>query len=162
MAEVEQADLHTGGVAITRDEIDQILARPVLARIATTGSDMQPHVVPVWFWWDGEHMYMETGVNFQKARNLRENPKCAVIVDDTQGGLRFWGIFMQGTVELITGPRDWIIETVTKIYRKHLGEEGIQAPTPQTMINSEHVIIKFTPDRIITWNETRHSITPIG
>ncbi len=162
MAEIEQADLHTGGVAFTKQEIDRILAQPIIARVATTGSDMQPHVVPVWFWWDGENLFFETGINFQKARNLRENPKCAVIVDDTQGGLRFWGIFMQGDVELITEPEDWVRDLVRRIYLRYLGQEGIQAPTPQTMINSKHVIIKFTPRRIITWNETRHSIAPIG
>lgn len=154
MTEISYTELHTGGQAISTEEFEHIMTQPIAARIATTGSDMQPHVVPVWFWWDGEYVFMETGINFKKAENLRENPKCAVIVDDTQGGLRFWGIFLRGTVELITEPHDWVIEIVKKIYCKHLGEEGILAPAPQTMINSEHVIIKFKPERITTWNET--------
>jgi len=161
MPEIEQAMLHTGAVIIKKEEIDQILEQPLLARIATTGKDMQPHVVPVWFWWDGECMYMETGLDFRKARNLRDNPKCAVIVDDTQGGLRFWGIFMQGEAELISEPVDWIQEMVRRIYRKYLGTEGIQAPTPQKMIHSEHVIIKFRPQKIISWDDTKHAIAPI-
>jgi nitroimidazol reductase NimA-like FMN-containing flavoprotein (pyridoxamine 5'-phosphate oxidase superfamily) len=123
---------------------------------------MQPHVVPVWFWWDGEYMFAETGVEFRKARNLRDNPKCSVVVDDTQGGLRFWGIFMEGEAELISEPVDWIQDMVRLIYRKYLGTEGMLAPTPQTMINSSHVIIKFRPQKIISWNDTKHAITPIG
>jgi nitroimidazol reductase NimA-like FMN-containing flavoprotein (pyridoxamine 5'-phosphate oxidase superfamily) len=148
-------------VDIEKDEIDGILARPLLARIATTGNDMDPHVVPVWFWWDGECIYIETGIDFRKARNLRENPKCAVLIDDTQGGLCFWGIFMRGEVELITEPVEWIMEVVRRIYLKYLGAEGILAPTPQKMINSQHVIIKFTPKKIVTWDDTRSEVAPI-
>jgi PPOX class probable F420-dependent enzyme len=162
MDDREEALLHTDAVVMNKAQIDQVLAGPVLARIATVGEDLQPHVVPVWFWWDGEAMFIETGKGFRKARNLQQNPRCAVIVDDTQGGLRFWGIFMQGEVELITEPVDWVLETVRRIYRKYLGEEGIAAPTPQKMIHSEHVIIKFTPKKIVTWNDTRHALAPIG
>ena len=162
MAEVEQADLHTSAVGMTKEEIDRYLAQPLIARIATTGSDMQPHVVPVWYRWDGESMYIETGINFRKARNLRDNAKCAVIVDDTQGGLRFWGIYMEGEVELITEPVDWVIETVRRIYLHYLGKEAIETPTPQKMINSEHVIIKFTPKRFIAWDDTQTGVAQVG
>ncbi len=162
MDEVEKADLHTDSVIISKEEINQILAQPLIARIATVGKDMQPHVLPVWFHWDGESMFIETGFNFRKANNLRENPKCAVVVDNTQGGLRFWGIFMRGGVELISEPVDWVRDMVRKIYLNYLGEEGIAAPTPQRMINGKHVIIKFTPEKIVTWNDTRHTIPPIG
>jgi general stress protein 26 len=162
MAKIVKADLHGGAVAISREEINQVLTQPLIARIATTGKDMQPHVVPVWFWWDGESMYIETGINYCKARNLRENPKCAVIVDETKGGLRFWGIFMEGDVELITEPVDWVRDIVLRIYQNYLGAEGIEAPTPQMMINAEHVIIKFTPKKFVTWNDTKHAIAPIG
>ena len=35
--------------------IEATLAQPVLARLATANPrSLQPHVVPVWFWWDGE------------------------------------------------------------------------------------------------------------
>jgi hypothetical protein len=162
MLEIEQQKLHTNAVIMSRDEIEQVFAQPLIARIATIGEDAYPHVVPVWFWWDGQAMYIETGIDFQKARNLRANPKCAVIIDATQGGLRFWGIFMRGEVILITEPVELVMDIVNKIYLKYLGKEGIQAPTPQKMINSEHVIIKFLPEKIITWNHTHGGITPIG
>lgn len=162
MTNTEEILKNTGAVAMDLEEINQVLERPILARIATAGASGQPHVVPVWFMWDGEYMYIETGVGFRKARNLEENPQCAITVDDTQGGLRFWGIFMQGEVELLTEPVEWVQDTVRRIYRKYLGEEGIQAPTPQKMISSDHVIIKFKPRKIMSWNDTRNAIAPIG
>jgi hypothetical protein len=162
MVKIEQPKLHTSAVIMKKEEIDHILAQPLLARIATVGKDTNPHVVPVWFWWDGMTMYIETGIDFQKTRNLRENPKCAVVVDDTQGGLRFWGILLRGEVVLITEPVELVMDIVNRIYLKYLGKEGVQAPTPQKMINSEHIIIKFSPNKIITWNDTKYAIAPIG
>jgi PPOX class probable F420-dependent enzyme len=145
---------------MSRAAIDTFLAEPVLARIATIRGD-RPHVVPVWFHWDGESIWIETGLNFQKHKNLMRNPNCTIVVDVTEGGLRFKGVILEGVADLITEPVDFVRETVIRIYTKYLGTEGIQAPTPLRMINNPHVIIKLTPDRISTWDDTRTGIPPL-
>jgi PPOX class probable F420-dependent enzyme len=133
--------------------LDAFLAEPNLARIATI-RDYRPHVVPMWFDWDGESLWMETGLGFQKHKNLIANPSCAVTVDVTEGGLRFKGAILEGVAELITEPVDFVREIATRIYRKYLGDEGIAAPTPREMIDSPHAIIRLRPARIQTWDQT--------
>ncbi len=133
--------------------IGVFLAEPVLARIATIRGD-RPHVAPMWFDWDGESLWMETGYDFQKHKNLLANPHCAVTIDVTAGGLRFKGVIMDGRAELLTGPAPFVRETVERIYRKYLGDAGILDPTPQEMINNPHVIIRLRPARIMTWDDT--------
>jgi PPOX class probable F420-dependent enzyme len=145
---------------MTNDEIDAFLAQPLLARIATTRPDGRPHIAPMWFWWDGTHMYMETPPRSVKARNLRANPHCAISVDITEGGLRFKAVVLEGQVELLDD-RETQLAMATRIYTKYLGEEGVRSPTPQQMINNQHVIVKFTPARIISSDETRTGLTPI-
>lgn len=129
------------------------LNEPVLARIATIRGDW-PHVAPMWFDWDGTDLWMETGPGFQKRKNLEANPHCAVTIDVTEGGLRFKGVIMEGDVELITEPADFVRETAARIYRKYLGEDGITAPTPSQMIANPHAIIRLRPLRIRTWDDT--------
>jgi nitroimidazol reductase NimA-like FMN-containing flavoprotein (pyridoxamine 5'-phosphate oxidase superfamily) len=129
------------------------LSEPILARIATIKGN-QPHVVPMWFDWDGESIWMETGYGFRKHKNLLENPNCAVTIDVTEGGLRFKGAIMEGVAEIITDTEPFIRDTVVRIYRKYLGDAGILDPTPQEMINSPHAIIRLQPARILTWDET--------
>ena len=138
---------------MTAAAIDSFLNSPVLARIATIRGD-RPHVVPMWFDWDGESLWMETGFGFQKHKNLLANPHCAVTIDVTEGGLRFKGIIMDGRAELLTGPESLVRETVERIYRKYLGNAGILEPTPQAMINNPHAIIHLRPERILTWDDT--------
>jgi nitroimidazol reductase NimA-like FMN-containing flavoprotein (pyridoxamine 5'-phosphate oxidase superfamily) len=141
-------------------QLDAYLNEPNLARIATIQGN-KPHVVPMWFDWDGESLWMETGLGFQKHKNLIANPACAVTVDTTEGGLRFKGAILEGEAELITEPVEFVRETAIRIYRKYLGEEGIAAPTPQEMIHSPHAIIRLRPIRIQTWDQTRTGLAPL-
>ena len=55
-----------------------------LGRIATVSSNMQPHVVPVSFEFDGSYLYFG-GWNLKnslKFRNILQNNKVAFVVDD--------------------------------------------------------------------------------
>ncbi len=150
----------TSAVSMSKAELDAYLAQPLIARIATVRND-RPHVVPVWYDWDGQSIWIETGLNFQKHKNLMRNPNCAIVIDTTEGGLRFKGVIFEGKAELITEPVEFVRETVIRIYTRYLGEEGILAPTPQKMIQSPHVIIKLTPERVISWDYTRGGLAPI-
>jgi nitroimidazol reductase NimA-like FMN-containing flavoprotein (pyridoxamine 5'-phosphate oxidase superfamily) len=59
--------------------IEAILAEPVLARLATSNpKTMQPHVVPVWFLWDGEFIWVSSFVNTRKISELKNNPRGAI------------------------------------------------------------------------------------
>ena len=145
---------------MTQAEIDAFLAQPLLARIATARPDGRPHLAPIWFWWDGTSIYMETPPTFVKAKNLAQNPYCAISIDITEGGLRFKAVVLEGQVELIHD-RQFVLDMVTRIYTKYLGAEGAQSPTPQRMINSEHVIIKLTPAKVLTWDDTHGALAPI-
>ena len=146
--------------SMSRAALDAFLAQPVIARLATVRNDA-PHVVPMWFDWDGESIWMETGRGFQKHRNLLANPRCAVAIDTTEGGLRFKGVILEGNAELIETPDDLVRETVVRIYRKYLGEEGVAAPTPTAMIDSPHVLIRLRPSVIRTWDDTATGLAPL-
>lgn len=57
-----------------------------LARLATAGLDGQPHVVPVSYRYNAEHDSIDIGghdfAKRRKFRQVQENPKVAVVVDD--------------------------------------------------------------------------------
>jgi PPOX class probable F420-dependent enzyme len=146
--------------AMDKAALDAFLRAPHLARIATIRNDW-PHVVPMWFDWDGEQLWMDTGAGFQKQKNLDANPHCAVTIDINEGGLRFKGAILAGSAELITAPADLARQIAVRIYRKYLGDEGLAAPTPKAMVDGEHVIIRLRPDRIQTWDDTKTAIAPL-
>ena len=49
------------------------LRRELVIWIATVGRGGHPHVVPVWFWWDGKS-FLIYAVPGQKVRDIQANP----------------------------------------------------------------------------------------
>ena len=90
-------------IVFTEDEI-AFLTQSRLARVATSSTDGQPHIVPVVYEFDGAEFYF-TGWNLEKSlkfRNLIENKKVAMVIDDllTVCPWRPRGLEVRGVAEL--------------------------------------------------------------
>ena len=134
-------------------KIEKFLSEPLLARMATVSAhDLQPHVVPVWFLWDGKSVWISSYSSTRKIRELQDNPKCSIVVDTPHriGGLN--AVLFEGRAELVTEPREFVREMVTRVYTKYLGPEGVLAAEPQEWIYSpENLLIKLTPEKTVAW-----------
>lgn len=135
-------------------ELRDLLSQPVLARLATVDvATLQPHVVPVWFEWDGESVWISSYSNTRKVRELRRHAKCSIVVDVAGGdGNPTGAVIFEGEAELVRGPRPWLEEKITRLYTRYLGAEGVLAPAPQEWLHDPHnLLIKLTPTSILTW-----------
>ncbi len=100
------------------------LAAAEVARLATTGADGQPHLVPVTFALRGETVIIgidqkpKASYDLRRLRNLAENPRAAVLVDHYEADwTRLWWVRADGTAKVLTpGPErtDTIAELVAK------------------------------------------------
>lgn len=133
--------------------IEAVLAEPVIARLATTNpKTMQPHVVPVWFAWDGKNVWVSSFISTRKIRELKNNPQGAVLIESRQEGGGLQAVLLEGPVELVTQPRQLVTEIASRIYIRYLGAEGMKDEEPQSWLNDpENLLIKLTPKRIISW-----------
>ena len=55
--------------------IDRLLNREPIVWLSTVRPDSTPHLVPIWFSWDGETLFVASKPDARKVRNLRANPK---------------------------------------------------------------------------------------
>ena len=133
--------------------IEKFLSEPLLARMATVSADdLQPHVVPVWFLWDGKSVWISSYSSTRKIRELQHNPKCSIVVDTTGNATGLSAVLFEGRAELVTEPREFVREMVTRVYTKYLGPEGVLAAEPQEWIHSpENLLIRLTPEKTVTW-----------
>lgn len=133
--------------------IEAVLAEAVLARLATTNPrTLQPHVVPVWFAWDGESVWISSFSSTRKIRELKKNPRGAVLIESKQEGSKLQAVLLEGPVELVTEPRQLVNELASRIYIRYLGQEGLSDSEPQSWLKDpENLLIKLTPDRILSW-----------
>ncbi|HEX9988852.1 MAG TPA: pyridoxamine 5'-phosphate oxidase family protein [Chloroflexia bacterium] len=64
---------------------DERLRNDVMGWLGTVRPDGRPHLVAVWFLWDGETILIFSKKD-QKIRNLQSNTQTIFALDDTKGG----------------------------------------------------------------------------
>jgi nitroimidazol reductase NimA-like FMN-containing flavoprotein (pyridoxamine 5'-phosphate oxidase superfamily) len=136
-----------------KTQIEELLNEVVLARLATANSNTcQPHVVPVWFLWDGESIYISAFTSTRKVKDLQRNQKCSILIEPTAGEGKLQAVLLEGTCELISQPRQLVQEISLRIYTRYLGTEGVLAEEPQSWSKDpENTIIKLKPRRVFSW-----------
>jgi nitroimidazol reductase NimA-like FMN-containing flavoprotein (pyridoxamine 5'-phosphate oxidase superfamily) len=136
-----------------KEAMDRFLGRPLIARLATSDGD-RPRVLPMWFWWDGSDVWMETSPTFANYRVLRRNPHAALTIDEALSGLAMQAVVMRGRIEIIDGPEDEVMATVRRIHDRYLSPEERASDAGRAMQLGSHVLLRFIPDRTISWDTT--------
>jgi PPOX class probable F420-dependent enzyme len=122
--------------------VETRLKRELVIWIATAGRDGHPHVVPVWFWWDGKSILVYA-VPGQKVRDIQANPNVALHLNTDPVGedvVRIDGI---ATIEPKQPPAYKVPNYVRK-YREQI--QGFDW-TPKVFSDQYHVAIRVKPTR---------------
>jgi nitroimidazol reductase NimA-like FMN-containing flavoprotein (pyridoxamine 5'-phosphate oxidase superfamily) len=136
-----------------REAMDRFLARPLIARFATSDGD-QPRVLPMWFWWDGADVWMETSPTFANYRILRRYPQAALTIDEAISGLAMRAVVMRGRVEIIESPLDDVMATVRRIHERYLSPDEQASDAGRALQLGSHVLLRFIPERTLSWDTT--------
>jgi PPOX class probable F420-dependent enzyme len=124
-------------VALTAEQID-ILNGKNFATVATVMADGSPEATLVWIETDGTYIYFNTAMHRLKARNLKRDPRVAIVVYDCNEPYSEV-LAIRGRVEMILEGADDHIDKLSRMY------EG----KPFTFRAAEtRVIVKVTPERI--------------
>lgn len=65
-----------------------LVERPVFVVLSTVMGDGQPQSTPVWCDFDGTHLRVNTMAQFQKAKNMKANPRVTVMAYELDRPLR--------------------------------------------------------------------------
>ena len=125
-----------------------------LGHVATAGADGAPHVMPVCYALDDEAVYFvadekpkrRPARELQRLRNLRENPRAALVVDDwAEDWTRLaWVLVRGGTA---------ILDDATA-HAAALGRLRARYPQYRTMALDDpaiHPIVRIAADRVRHW-----------
>jgi PPOX class probable F420-dependent enzyme len=78
----DPAPMNTDAAIDPAARIDGLLRREPVVWVSTVRPDGLPHLVPIWFSWDGERLFIASKPNAVKVRNLRANPTLMLAVGD--------------------------------------------------------------------------------
>jgi PPOX class probable F420-dependent enzyme len=85
---------------VLSEKARQLIARPLLATLATVAPDGGPQVTPLWIEVDGDDLLVNTARGRAKARNVERDDRVAVSVIDPDDPYNV--VMVRGTVTAIT------------------------------------------------------------
>ncbi len=115
------------------------------AKVATTMGSGQPHVMPVWFVLEGEEIVFTTGADSAKGRNLRRDPRIALVVDEDVPPYAF--VHIRGRARVSDNLTD-LRRLATEIGGRYMGPERAEEFGRRNAVPGE-LLVRVTPDRII-------------
>ena len=125
--------------------------RPMLAEervvwLSTVRPDGTPHLVPTWFWWDGEALVVFSKPGAAKVRNLRANPRLMVAVGDPEDD------FSVGLIEAEAVCLDGSAAAPDAFFAKYAGELGTGRLDRETFRATYTQAIRIVPTRYLQWH----------
>jgi nitroimidazol reductase NimA-like FMN-containing flavoprotein (pyridoxamine 5'-phosphate oxidase superfamily) len=124
----------------------KLLERQQVGRLATSSRNQVPQVTPLCYASDEEKIYLSTGYDSKKARNIKKNPKVAFAVDEFNSWEDYRGMMVSGKAEFVARGKLHQIgrDLIYKKYPKWEEEYPIQE-------GSDHVLV-ITPTKVVSWN----------
>jgi nitroimidazol reductase NimA-like FMN-containing flavoprotein (pyridoxamine 5'-phosphate oxidase superfamily) len=138
----------TGGLdlSLAQEEMEPYLRGQRTARVATTSVSGHPHVVPLWFVWEGGTLFLNSTRGNPTVENALRTGRAAAVVDDGDEYDVLRGVTISGRVEqaeddprLPRVEREWS--------EKYL--RGEEVPYRRWR---NRVWLRLVPDRIASWD----------
>ena len=134
--------------APTADRIRRFLEEEPVVWLSTVRPDGDPHLVPIWFWWDGEALLVFSKPNAQKVRNLRVNRSVMLALGDADDDFDVG--MVEGEAELLDAPArvEWLAGHLEK-YEDRMAAIGLSG---EEFAATYSQVIRIRPVRFLTWH----------
>lgn len=135
---------------LTREQVAEFLAPGRVCRLACLDERGWPYVVPCWYEWDGEALWIIPRERSAWARFIQRDPRVAFTIDEETAPYRkFLG---QGQAEVVETPNvggKWV-PIAERMSRRYLGEHGPDYLVPT--LDKPRWLLRIVPTRVQTWS----------
>ena len=128
---------------------DDFLAGRRIAVLATEDPDGSTYLTAIWFAYEDGAFVVPTGATSRKARNARERPRGAILVDAR--GPAFRGAAASGRIELVEG--DAALEINARIHRRYVTDAGMADPDlGGSLTAGDDLTLRLIPEHWHEWD----------
>ena len=121
-----------------------MLAGERVVWLSTVCPDGRPHLVPTWFWWDGDALLLWSKPGAVKVRNLRADPRVMVALGDA--GADFSVGLIEARAELADAP------VPDAFFAKYRGELAGGRLDRETFAAVYTQAVRVVPTRLLAWH----------
>ncbi|MBA2311793.1 MAG: pyridoxamine 5'-phosphate oxidase family protein [Actinobacteria bacterium] len=141
---------------LSTEEVDELLSKTLIAKLATLDPSGSIHLVPMWYERVGSHIHIPTSHFTRKYHNLVRHPFASVMVDISRSGLDLRGVLIRGAVDLVEGDEAKALNR--SIHQRYVTAEGLQQlDVAAYLAEGDDATIRVSMDRIVTWNNAGSS-----
>jgi nitroimidazol reductase NimA-like FMN-containing flavoprotein (pyridoxamine 5'-phosphate oxidase superfamily) len=126
-----------------------------VAHVASILEEGAPHLVPLWFVWLPEGLYVSSRRRSRLVRNIERDPRVALVLHRGQAWTEQAGILIRGRAEALGRDHPETKKALSawfEKYRSELAGVGFAAYTEQV---GEPVMVAVRPERATSWLHAR-------
>jgi PPOX class probable F420-dependent enzyme len=125
------------------------------AAVATVDPDGSPHVVPLWFVWPEEAIYLSTRRDGRTWANVGRDPRVAVTIDLGRSWVEIAGVEIRGRAEPLPAEHASMRRPISawhEKYRPLLAGEGFSRFAEEI---ARLGFLRVVPHRVVAWDHAR-------
>jgi len=137
------------------DAVRRMFSGLPVVSVATVDPDGTPHVVPLWFVWPEDALYISTRREGRTWRNASADPRVAVTIDLGRSWTELAGAVLTGRAELLPAEQASMRRPISawhEKYRSLLAGEGFTRFTEQVR---QLGFLRVDPESVRTWDHAR-------
>ena len=128
--------------------VNALLDRETVVWLSSVRPDGRPHLIPIWFLWDGEAVLFASKPQACKVSNLRANADCMLAIGDPDAD--FDVALIEARAELASMPTaDLLAAGLQTKYRDRMYIAGL---TPATFAATYSQVVRIVPTRWLPWH----------
>jgi PPOX class probable F420-dependent enzyme len=116
-------------------------------KLSTVRADGSPHVAPIWFLLDGDHVLFNTAKESVKGRNLARDGRAALCVDDDRPPFDF--VVLEGRTEL-SEDLDELRHWAARIGARYMGEDRAEEFGKRNGVPGE-LLVRVRIEKVVAW-----------
>jgi len=139
-------------VKLSPDEITEFLqstSPALLGVVGTLSSDGYPHLVPVWYRYDGEQIHIWTLEGRAWVKNIARDDRAAFSVQEEHQASR--GVSLRGRAASVTSDSEAVSDEIRHITRRY-----VETPEVENYISRWmhlRTIVTLAPEKISGWRD---------
>jgi nitroimidazol reductase NimA-like FMN-containing flavoprotein (pyridoxamine 5'-phosphate oxidase superfamily) len=129
-------------------------ALPVVS-VATVSPGGSPHVVPLWFVWLEDALYVSTRREGRTWRNVQADPRVSVTIDVGRSWNEIAGVVLEGPAEPLLAEHPSMRDPISawhEKYRPLLSGEGFERFAEEIR---GLAFLRLVPERVASWDHAR-------
>jgi PPOX class probable F420-dependent enzyme len=135
-------------VTAPASRIDRLLRSEPVLWLSSVRPDGGPHLVPIWFSWDGHEILIASKPHAQKVRNIRSNSSVMLALgeaeDDFDVGM------LEGRAELLDEPSAVVLPAGhLEKYRRQMAAIGLSR---DEFLATYSQVVRIVPTRFLPWH----------